>query len=93
MKMATAAAALSYRISFSLGEEFESYEELEKKLNEYKAENYVEFWKRDARTVECAKRRLNKPLKQELRYYEIKFCCIHGGQTFKTKGKGVRVTS
>ena len=68
MKMATAAAVLSCRISFSLGEEFESYEELEKKLNEYKAENYVEFWKRDARTVECAKRRLNKPLKQELRY-------------------------
>ena len=88
MKMATAAAvqlALSCRISFSLWEEFESYEELEKKLNEYKAENYIEFWKRDART---AKRRLNKPLKQELRYYEIKFCCIHGGQTLKPQRKG-----
>ena len=28
-----------------------------------------------------------------LKYYEVKFCCIHGGQAFKPKCKGRRNTS
>ena len=79
-------------VTFSLGEAFDSFVTLDKKINEFKKANFVELWKRDARTVEAAKKRVEKHLKPELKYYEIKYCCIHGGQAFKAKGKGVRST-
>ena len=34
---------------------------------------------RDARTVETTKRRMDRQLKEELKYYEVKICCMHGG--------------
>ena len=80
-------------VTFSVGELFDSYSKLEEKLTAYKLDNCCEFWKRDARTVEAARKRLVRPIKPELRYYEVKFCCIHGGQAFKAKGKGMRSTS
>ena len=46
-------------VSFSVGEAFDSYEALEKKLNEYKKAKFVEFWKRDSRTIEVAKKRID----------------------------------
>ena len=79
-------------VSFSVGEAFDSYEALEKKLNEYKKAKFVEFWKRDSRTIEVAKKRIDRYMKPELKYYELRFCCIHGGQAFKPKGKGIRST-
>ena len=33
------------------------------------------------------KKHLTKFLKPDLKYYELKYCCIHGGQAFKAKGK------
>lgn len=80
-------------VTFTVGELFESYDQLERKLEEYQRKKFVQFWKRDTRTIEAARKRLDKPLKTDLRYYEVKFCCIHGGQTFKPKGKGRRNTS
>lgn len=80
-------------VTFSVGELFQTYKLLERKLDEYKKKNYVELWKRDARTIEAARKRIDRPLKADLKYYEVKFCCIHGGQSFKPKGKGMRSTS
>ncbi len=80
-------------VTFTVGELFESFDVLEKKLDEYKQKNFVEFWKRDSRTIAAAKKRVDRPLKSQLKYYEVKFCCIHGGLSFKPKGKGIRNTS
>ena len=80
-------------VTFTVGELFQTYDMLERKLDEYKQKNFVELWKRDARTIEAARKRIDRPLKAELKYYEVKFCCIHGGQSFKSKGKGMRSTS
>ena len=79
-------------LSFNVGDLFYSFAKQETKLNDYKSVNCVEFWKRDARTIMAAKKRLAKELKPELRYYDIKYCCIHGGQSFKATGKGIRST-
>ena len=73
--------------SFAVGDLFSTFNELEAKVKAYERANFVKFWKRDARTIEAAKNRLNKFLKPELKYYELKYCCIHGGQAFKAKGK------
>ena len=75
-------------VSFSVGESFGNYEALEKKLRDFEKASFSQFWKRDARTVENTKKRLDRPLSPALKYYEIKYCCIHGGQTFKSQGKG-----
>ena len=85
----------SDEVSLCVGDSFSTFQELDNKLKAYEKAHFVQFWKRDARTIEAAKkrRRLNKFLKPELRYYEIKLCCIHGGQRFKSKGKGSRHTS
>ena len=76
-------------MAFNVGDSFSCFSELESKLEEYKASHYVEFW---CRTIESAAKRLNRVLKPELRYYEIKYCCVHGGQAFKSVGKGIRST-
>ncbi|KAL1492861.1 hypothetical protein ABEB36_011039 [Hypothenemus hampei] len=52
----------------------------------------VQFWKRDAKTITSAKYHaphLYKTVedKLNLRYYYIKYACIHGGQEFRSKNK------
>ena len=77
-------------LSFSVGEEFRSYDLLERKITDYENQNFVKFWKRDCRTVDAARRRVNKALNDSLKYYEVTFCCIHGGKKFKARGEGKR---
>ena len=79
---------------FAVGKLFASFAELEAKLEEYKRKKFVEFWIRDSRTIKAAsKRGVDRPLAPALKYYEIKYCCIHGGQAFKARGKGIRSSS
>ena len=34
--------------------------------------------------IEAAKKRgVDRPLKPELKYFQLKYCCVHGGQKFK----------
>ena len=80
-------------IGFRVGDVFRSSEEFESALKQYKESCFVEFWWRDSRTIEARKRGIDRPLKAELKYYELKYCCIHGGQNFRSKGKVTRNTS
>ena len=89
-----AAAEAQVEVTFRVGDLLSTYEELKKKLQLYKATNYVEFWKRNARTIAAAHPRIpDRPMKADLQYYEIKYSCIHGGRPFKQKGSGIRKTS
>ena len=80
-------------VSINVGDLFATFDELKTKVKAFENEHFVQFWKRDCRTIQSAKKRLNRFLKPELKYYELKYCCIHGGQAFKAKGKGSRNTS
>ena len=84
----TAASA----VSFSLGERFRSFGELEDKLKRYEKSTFTKFWKRDCRTVEAARRRMDRPLADCITYYEVTYRCIHGGRKFKARGEGKRAT-
>ena len=79
--------------SFFIGQTFKSYEELSAKIEAFEQSKFVQFWKCDARTVEAARKRMDRHLNPVLKYYELKLCCIHGGQSFKPAGKGMRNTS
>ena len=81
-------------IGLRVGDVFRSLEEFESALKQYKESCFVEFWWHDSRTIEAARKRgIDRPLKAELNYYELKYCCIHGEQNFRPKGKGTRNTS
>ncbi len=91
--MYTAMAASPTPI-INVGSKFSSFDELEIALESYKKSQYVEFWRRDSRTIAAAQKRgIARPLRTELKYYEIKYCCIHGGQAFKARGSGKRNSS
>ena len=78
------------RISFCVRERFKSFQQLEEKIQQYEQQHFVKFWKRDCRTVQAAQKRVNRPLSEHIKYYEVTFCCIHGGKKFKARGEGKR---
>ena len=82
----------SSSITFALGETFRSYEEVEVKVKEYEKANFVQLWKREARTIASAQKRVERYMKPELKYYQLKYCCIHGGKRFRPGGSGLRET-
>lgn len=79
-------------VAFTVGQKFESFEVLEGKIKEFEKECFVQLWKRDARTLEAARKRVDrcKSMKADLKYYQMKYCCIHGGKNFKAEGRGIR---
>ena len=49
---------------------FESFGKLEARVEKFENSHFVKFWKRDTRKVEAARKRMNKSIKPELKYYE-----------------------
>ncbi len=66
-----------------VGDKFSSLEAFELKVEAYKNEAFVELWRRDSRTITAARKRgIERPLKTDLKYYELKYC---GGRSFKPR--------
>ena len=81
------------KVSFTVWESFETFQDLERNINDYEQSNSVQLWKRDARTVQIAQKRLpNRTLNERIKYYEITYACIHGGKKFRPSGNGKRIT-
>lgn len=77
-------------VSFHLGELFDSYEELEHKLERFSKRSLVHYWRRDSRTVNGAHMKTARPISERLKYYSVKYACIYGGQKFLPRGAGRR---
>ncbi|CAK9821430.1 hypothetical protein ANTRET_LOCUS160 [Anthophora retusa] len=77
-------------VSFHLGEMFDSYEELEHKLERFSKRSLVHYWRRDSRTVSGAHMKTARPISERLKYYSVKYACIYGGQKFLPRGAGRR---
>lgn len=73
-------------LTFKLGERFDSFAELEENITQYELENYVNLWVKSSRTIEAA--HLKKHLYPAIRYYAIKYACIHGGRKLKSESTG-----
>ena len=80
-------------VPFFVGQEFRTFEDLDAHIKKYESEHYVQLWRRDSRTVEAARKRMNRPLSDEIKYYEVTYLCIHGGKKFKARGEEKRATS
>ena len=57
-------------------------------IQQYEQQHFVKLWKCDCRTIQAAQRRVNRALSEHIKYYEVTFCCIHGGKKFKARGEG-----
>lgn len=77
-------------ITFHIGDLFDSYEDLENKLDAYSQRNFVHYWRRDSRTVNGAHMKTSRPICEKLKYYSVKYACIYGGQKFLPRGAGRR---
>ena len=78
---------------FVLGQKFSSYDGLEEKIKAYEKKNFINnLWKRDSKTVAAAKKRLDRCLSNEIKYYSLTYSCIHGGRKFRARGDGKRLT-
>ena len=75
--------------TFKVGDSFKTFDELEKRLKEFESVHYVKFWKREARTVEAATKKVNRYINPRLKYYQLKYTCIHGGQVFRVAQVGL----
>ena len=78
------------RATLTVGYRFSTYQMLRDKISEYEKSNFVQLWKREARTIDAAKKRTVRYLKPHQEYYQLKLCCIRGGRKFKSEGKGIR---
>ena len=77
--------------SFSKGDTFATFSEVEEKVIKYEKTKFVQMWKRDARKLETSQKCFpNKVFKPELVYYELQYRCINGGRTFKSRSAGDR---
>ena len=76
-------------LTIEVGSVFDSFSALEEEISRFQKNNIVQFYVRDSRKIEAAKRRaLNKKFNENLVYSEIVYCCIHGGKAFKSESKG-----
>ena len=69
----------------SIGDTFNSFEELDEKIKTFEKNAFVKLWRRDSRTIERAlriapKRQFNEALK----YTAVTYNCIHGGRKIKS---------
>ncbi|KAF2904796.1 hypothetical protein ILUMI_01361 [Ignelater luminosus] len=74
-------------LGINLRDEFDTYEDFDKKLKELSKKNFVHFWKRDCRTVEGAKKKTERYIDPKIKYYQLKYSCVHGGRMFKKKNE------
>lgn len=85
---ASSGLPVSSELTFRLGDQFSSFAELEEKITAYSSTHFVQLWKKDARTIEAAKKRVGKiasKMSDALKYHSVKYCCVHGGKKFTTK--------
>ena len=67
-------------MDFIEGQAFSSYYELEQAVESFEKANFVILSKKDTRTIETAKKRCpKKNFKEELKYSEVKYICVHSG--------------
>ena len=75
-------------VLIAVGKTFSSFADLERAITLFEERNFVKFWIREARTIEAAKKRIDRHINPKMKYYELKYTCIHGGQKFRSKGEG-----
>ena len=74
----------SEEVIFTIGVKFSTFSELKDKIVDFEKANFVQLYIRRSRSIEAAaKRAPRKQFNSELKYSEIDYSCIHGGNIQK----------
>jgi len=84
------------RPEYTIGQQFLSFDELNREVQSRHKSRFGQVYIRDCRSIVAAAKRApdrcaNIP--DELKYYDVRYCCIHGGKKFKSQGSGLRTSS
>ncbi|XP_005094986.1 uncharacterized protein C1683.06c [Aplysia californica] len=75
----------------NVDDEFNSYEEVEQKIQELQDKEKFKLWKRDSRTIGAAIKRMPKRVfNPEVKYNELLYCCVYGGREKKDELRSMR---
>jgi len=72
-------------LSFAVGEKFYSFEELEDKIMRLKQTTGVELWRSDETTIKAAPKRLAHSLPEAIKYYQVRYSCLHSSRKLNRK--------
>ena len=76
--------------TLTVGAKFHSFIELKNVLDCFQKANFCQFYVRDSRTLQQAKKfspKLIQSVPEELKYTFVNYSCIHGGRCFKSRPK------
>ena len=76
--------------ALTVGAKFQSFIELKNALDRFQRANSCQFYVRDSRTLQQAKKfspKLVQTVAEELKYTFVNYSCIHGGRCFKSRPK------
>lgn len=80
--------------TIEVGGVFGSFYALEEAIGRFQKDNSVQFFIRDSRKIEAAKRRSpHRKFNENLVYSKIVYCCIHGGKTLNVAAKESDLTN
>ena len=80
--------------SLIVNQQFSTIDELNDAVKAFEDYNFVKLYRKDTRTVTSFKKRCpNRPIKEELGYSNLLYCCIHGGKKFKSRSTGKQVNT
>lgn len=72
---------------FTFGDFFDSLSAVENKISLYESTRFVKFWKREARTIEVARKQVVQYLNPDLKYYEINISVLMEASSLNLKQK------
>ena len=82
---------VSQMAAIHVGDTFSSFEDLEKTIERYQKQNFVQFYRRVSRTIESSIRRAtNKKYNPAIIYTHVTYSCINDGKKFTSSSKGQR---
>lgn len=77
-------------LDLKIGDRFKSFEEVENRIKEVTTSKFLQYYRRDSRTISSARNKTKRYLNPELYFYQVKYTCVHGGRQYVRKGKGLR---
>lgn len=77
-------------LGIKTGDIFTSFNDLETKIKENSSKNFVQFYKKEAKTVSSVAKTVQRYLNPTLIYYHVTWACVFGGRAFKSRGRGIR---
>ena len=73
---------------FRVGASFRTFDEMQNALRLFEQQTHSQFYMRDARTLNAAKKttpNVVEKASKDVKYYFVKYSCLHGGRPHKSR--------